>query len=182
MPIFKHGVFMSPKGRYSGHTPDRVRELLIDAVSKSSQAKVAEASGLTRQTVQRYMQGIGEPSTRILQKLADYFGVTVAWLRGEENLENMKWRVGLSNGVKNIAIVLHGGDSTQYYLDSETIMAFGMRFVQIVGLYDGSSMSRKYVLSAIDEAKKEIYQHAREHPQEGQTTAGEDHKQAPDRG
>lgn len=73
---------MAPKGRYGGNTPERVRELLKEAVSKSSQAKVAEHSGLTRQTVQRYIQGIGEPSSKILQKLADYFGVSVWYLLG----------------------------------------------------------------------------------------------------
>jgi len=56
--------------------------MLIEAVAKSSQAKVAEKSGLTRQTVQRYIQGIGEPSSKILQKLSDYFGVSVWYLLG----------------------------------------------------------------------------------------------------
>lgn len=75
---------MSARGRGGGKTPDKVIQLLSDAVSQSSQAAVAKETGLTRQTVQRYLQGIGEPSGATLQKLADYFGVSVAELRGEK--------------------------------------------------------------------------------------------------
>lgn len=74
---------MCPKGRYGGETPPRVQELLKEAVSNSSQAKVAAESGLTRQTVQRYMKGIGEPSSKIYERLSKYFSVPVAWLQGE---------------------------------------------------------------------------------------------------
>jgi transcriptional regulator with XRE-family HTH domain len=75
---------MCPKGRGCGLTPPRVKELLVEAVSKSSQAAVARESGITRLNLQRYLKGIGEPTTATLQKLADYFGVSVAYLRGEE--------------------------------------------------------------------------------------------------
>lgn len=71
------------KGRGSGTTPYRVVELLKEAVEKTSQSQVAQASGLTRLTVQRYLRGVGEPSGETLQKLADYFDVSVAYLRGE---------------------------------------------------------------------------------------------------
>jgi len=74
---------MSPKGRGNKTTPPNVVELLREEVDRTSQAATSRATGLTLQTVQRYIKGIGEPTTATLQKLADYFGVSVAWLRGE---------------------------------------------------------------------------------------------------
>lgn len=73
---------MSPKGRGNKETPYNVTKLLQDEVSRTSQAKTAKATKLTLQTVQRYIKGIGEPTTATLQKLADYFGVLVPWLQG----------------------------------------------------------------------------------------------------
>lgn len=73
---------MSPQGAGSGNTPERLKALIVMEVEKSSQSAVARATGLTQSAIGRYSKGIGEPTTATLQKLADYFGVTVAWLRG----------------------------------------------------------------------------------------------------
>lgn len=84
------------KGRGGGETPERVVDLLKKAVSETSQSAVARATGLTQSAVHRYMKGIGEPSQETLEKLAVYFGVSVAWLRGghvgplERFLEGLK--------------------------------------------------------------------------------------------
>lgn len=78
---------MSPKGRGNKLTPARVVELLKADVERTSQAATARATGLTLQTVQRYIKGIGEPTTATLQKIASYFGVSVAWLRGEGDFD-----------------------------------------------------------------------------------------------
>lgn len=73
------------KGGGSGKTPERVVELLKNAVAEKGQSAVARESGLTQSAVHRYISGIGEPSTATLSKLARCFGnVTVAWLRGED--------------------------------------------------------------------------------------------------
>lgn len=74
---------MVAKGRGGGKTPERVVELLAVKVSKFGQSVVARETGLTRLTIQRYLKGIGEPTQATLDKLAGYFGVSVAWLRGE---------------------------------------------------------------------------------------------------
>jgi len=74
------------KGRGGGKTPERVVELIRKAVAEKSQSAVARDSGLTLLTVQRYLKGIGEPTTASLQKLANYFKVSVPWLRGDELL------------------------------------------------------------------------------------------------
>jgi|GEM_PF-3031272 len=75
---------MVARGRGGGKTPERVVASLQEEVRKTSQAATARATGLTLQTVQRYIKGIGEPSQATLEKLAEYFGVSVSWLRGEE--------------------------------------------------------------------------------------------------
>lgn len=76
---------MAGRGRGGGVTPDRVVSLLKQAVANTSQVEVAKATGLTRLTVQRYIKGIGEPSQSTLEKIADYFEVTISWLRGEDS-------------------------------------------------------------------------------------------------
>lgn len=73
---------MAAKGRGGGKTPERVVALLQEEVAKSSQAATSRATGLTLQTVQRYIKGIGEPSQATLEKLAVYFKKPVWWLRG----------------------------------------------------------------------------------------------------
>ncbi|MEI6207319.1 MAG: helix-turn-helix transcriptional regulator [Desulfuromonadales bacterium] len=67
----------------SRRTPDRVIELLKSEVKKTSQAATARATGLTLRGVQNYLKGIGDPTQATLEKLAEYFGVSVAWLRGD---------------------------------------------------------------------------------------------------
>lgn len=87
MLIFKQGkIIMVARGRGGGKTPERVVKLIRDAVAESSQAKVALATGQTRLTIQRYMQGIGEPSQATLEKLARYFKVSVFYLRGQRSI------------------------------------------------------------------------------------------------
>lgn len=67
-----------------GKTPVRVVELLRVAVNKTSQAATARALGLTLKGVQNYIKGIGEPNTATLTKVADYFNVSVDWLREDK--------------------------------------------------------------------------------------------------
>jgi transcriptional regulator with XRE-family HTH domain len=74
---------MVARGRGGGKTPEKVMHLLQAEVTKTSQAATARATGLTLQTVQRYIKGIGEPSQATLEKLADYFGVSIVELRGD---------------------------------------------------------------------------------------------------
>ncbi len=66
-----------------GVTYPRVVELLKAEVAKKGQRAVSRESGIALLSVQRYIKGIGEPSQATLQKLAAYFGKSVAWLRGE---------------------------------------------------------------------------------------------------
>jgi len=67
----------------SKSTPPMVTELLLKAVAEKGQSGVARETGLTQSAIHRYLKGIGEPTTVTLQRLADYFGVSIAELRGE---------------------------------------------------------------------------------------------------
>lgn len=72
---------VAARGRGGGKTPQRVVNLLQEEVEKTSQAATARATGLTLKGVQNYLKGIGEPTTATLQKLADYFHVSIEYLR-----------------------------------------------------------------------------------------------------
>lgn len=76
---------MSPKGRGGGKTPEKLVELLNKAIQedKISVRSISRNTGLGLAPISRYLKGTSEPSQASLEKLAAYFGVTVAYLRGE---------------------------------------------------------------------------------------------------
>lgn len=72
---------MSPK---ESVTNNRVIKLIKKGVGALGVRGLARAVGVSPAIVTRYMQGkVGEPSQATLVRLADYFGVSVAWLRGD---------------------------------------------------------------------------------------------------
>ena len=73
---------MSNHRGLNGKMPDRVVALVGEAIANSSQVAVAEATELSRLTIQRCSRGIGEPSLATLEKLAYHFGARVKFLRG----------------------------------------------------------------------------------------------------
>jgi transcriptional regulator with XRE-family HTH domain len=70
-------------GRGRGKTPELVVELLKEAVARKSQYAVAKETGLGLAVINRYLRGIGEPTAKTMEILADYFGKPVSVLRGE---------------------------------------------------------------------------------------------------
>ena len=65
-------------------TPKRIVDLLHAEIPKKiSRNKFCIQTGLNQNSIDKYMAGITEPTQASLQKLSDYFGVPVAWLRGE---------------------------------------------------------------------------------------------------
>lgn len=68
-----------------GKTPQRIVELLqAEIPGKISKNKFCIQTGINQNSIDKYMAGITEPTNVSLQKLADYFKVSVAWLRGEK--------------------------------------------------------------------------------------------------
>jgi len=76
-----------------GKTPDKVVELLKEAVDKTSQLAMSKNLGVGVASINRYINGIGEPTQETLEKLANYFNVTVSYLRGEpEQISTCTWK------------------------------------------------------------------------------------------
>jgi transcriptional regulator with XRE-family HTH domain len=67
----------------SGKTPVNVTELIKNKLSETSLNAISKATGIGVAALHRYSRGIGEPTTATLEKLAGYFGVSVAYLRDE---------------------------------------------------------------------------------------------------
>lgn len=74
---------MVAMGRGGGKTPERVVEAIKTAVAELGQNGTSRALGLPLRSIQKYMQGISEPTEATLRKLADYFNVPIAVLRGD---------------------------------------------------------------------------------------------------
>lgn len=72
-----------------GETPEMVVDLLKLAVETKSQAEMSRILGVGVATINRFVHGIGEPTQETLERLADYFGKTVAELRGQELPDGM---------------------------------------------------------------------------------------------
>lgn len=94
---------MAAKGRGGGITPINVVNLVNKAVSEKSLRAVSKETGLGLAALSRYSQGIGEPSTVTLVKLADYFRVSVAYLRGENRFDLLFF----VEKTKDIAVVIN---------------------------------------------------------------------------
>lgn len=73
------------RGRGSSKTPDVLVKLLKDAVSRKSQSAVSRETGIGLAVINRYVRGIGEPTSKNLKILSDYFDVPVFELRGEKD-------------------------------------------------------------------------------------------------
>ena len=66
-------------------TYPRVVELLNECIpAKITRNEFCRVTGINRNSVDRYRAGLGCPTNETLHKLADYFKVSVAYLRGEE--------------------------------------------------------------------------------------------------
>ncbi|NTU99085.1 helix-turn-helix transcriptional regulator [Candidatus Falkowbacteria bacterium] len=67
-------------------TPQRVIDLLTEEVpAKISGYKFSLKTGINALSLERYKAGVTEPNQASMKALADYFGVTVAYLRGESD-------------------------------------------------------------------------------------------------
>lgn len=73
-----------------GVTYPRVVELLKAEVEKKGQRGAAAAVKIALLSLQRYIKGKGEPTQASLQKIADYFGVSVPYLRGESAIIHLR--------------------------------------------------------------------------------------------
>lgn len=54
-------------------------------------SKLAEAVGSTKSALSRYENGTMDPGLKVLIKLSDYFGVTMDWLAGNGDINNIQY-------------------------------------------------------------------------------------------
>ena len=84
---------------------NRVVDLFKVEVKIKGVRGLAREVGISPAIITRYMNGkVGDPTTATLEKLAAYFGVSVPWLRGEED------PVGIHQVVAEIREALGVGD------------------------------------------------------------------------
>lgn len=72
-----------------GTTPNNVVDLLRKAVEDTSQLDVSKKLEIGVASINRYINGVGEPTQETLEKLAAYFGVSVGYLRGETDYRDV---------------------------------------------------------------------------------------------
>ena len=91
-------------GDIKKRTYPRVIDLLEQAVKEKGQRAVSRETRVPLLSIQRFLKGMSEPTTATLEKLAKYFDVTVAELRGEDERATLRdfysikfpdWELGL---------------------------------------------------------------------------------------
>ena len=148
---------MSPKESVKN---ERVISKVKECVKKEGVRGFARSSGLSPAIITRYVQGkVGEPSQTTLDKLAVYFGVSVAWLRGDasdyagggdgENFNSLpnddlaaEIIQEVDNCIRKIGIPLSGKAKMELYLE------FYKKF------RTGSTVDTKMIEEKIEEAIK----------------------------
>lgn len=180
------------KGRGGGKTPIKVVELLEAAVAKSSIRAVARQLTLTQSAIHRYLQGIGEPSQSTLQKLADYFDVSVAYLRGEVTYNDTSRREEIENIYVAIRRVIDRGNlSDEDIADLNFISAKftaltldAFQFENILRHEEGTreALVSKRLASGFKEILKEVDDMIAEEEKDGPAVINDDKKPKGKRG
>lgn len=148
-----------------GKTYPKVVELLNSEVpDKISRNEFCRRTGINVNSFDRYKAGISEPTQATLQKLSDYFGVSVAVLRGDTVLP-----IAMDANENNRALTLAAGNLDYFNQNKRTILKKEIRYIYrdialLVlslpeGYYDDEVLKRckesaKNILSEIYEAEK----------------------------
>ena len=70
---------------FDEHRPNRIKKLR--QLKKVSQGNLAKVTGLTNQAISQYENGKRNPNEKIWQQLAEYFDVSVPYIKGEIDTE-----------------------------------------------------------------------------------------------
>ncbi len=71
----------------SKKTYERVVNILNNSIPlKISRNEFCRITGVNRNSVDRYLSGLGQPTDETLKKISEWSGRSVAWLRGDDNL------------------------------------------------------------------------------------------------
>jgi len=118
----------------------RVRELLQAEVSKfNSVNKVSIKTGLTNNTIGKYLEGISEPQQETLEKLSEYFKKPVAWLRGETDDESVK--ISVKNLADRLSVKPEEAIARlrQIGVDVGSAFAFSSRRIPVISGVEGGT-------------------------------------------
>ena len=94
---------------FDEHKSNRLKELRQH--ENISQGDLAKVTGLTRQAISNYERGNRYPSRETWQQLADYFGVSVPYIKGEIDTEYLEKLVELLMLLSFPKIVISYGDT-----------------------------------------------------------------------
>lgn len=80
-------------------TPIRVIEMLKKELEKTVRHQFVLDSGVNDTSITYYLRGLREPNDATLERLANYWGVTPAWLRGygDEPCQELHQVVGMDD-------------------------------------------------------------------------------------
>ena len=92
---------------FDEHRPNRIKKLR--QLKKVSQGNLAKVTGLTNQAISQYENGKRNPNEKVWQQLADYFEVSVPYVKGEIDREYLEKLVELSILISFPKIVLSYG-------------------------------------------------------------------------
>lgn len=79
---------------FDEHKPNRLKELRDK--KKVSQGDLAKVTGLTQQAISNYENNERNPNDKVWQQLADYFEVSVPYLKGEIDTEYLEKLIELA--------------------------------------------------------------------------------------
>ena len=91
------------------HRPNRIKKLR--QLKKVSQGNLAKVTGLTNQAISQYENGKRNPNEKVWQQLADYFDVSVPYIKGEIDTEYLEKLVELLMLLSFPKIVISYGDT-----------------------------------------------------------------------
>jgi len=133
---------------YKSPFPVALRALMSEKPI-TTQEKLAEVTGKTRQTVSQYVNGISEPGYDTLIKIADYFDVSVDYLLGRtkdrRKMPSVYDQIGLSEESISILRLTHESHSNSNkleelvkFLGSRSVTGYGYNFIHGENYYQQS--------------------------------------------
>ena len=87
---------------------DKLREIRLAA--NVSQKQLADALYISQQAIAKWESNRSSPNPEMINKLADYFGVTADYLLDRNTPEAFQNNADLSPSEENIKVALFGGD------------------------------------------------------------------------
>lgn len=132
-------------------TYPRVVDLLNQHIpAMVSRNEFCRSTGINRNSIDRYLAGLGCPTDETLVKLSDYFDVSIPWLRGEDTrtFEEAKGEIDKTVLKGLIKIV------DEYYIEKNILIDIGSKAELIADMYDKFKKEKTDQLSLREKAEE----------------------------